>query len=146
MKNGKELLVINTHNEAFDPGEIRKAQMEYLKEFVTAEYTKGNYIIAGGDWNQSPPDFTPEFSNYKVKTDQMKMPSDFLPSDWKWIYDNKTPSNREVIAAWDPAVTKTTVIDFFLLSPNIKSLSVQTLNLGFANSDHNPVRMKVRLN
>ena len=146
LKNGKELLIINTHNEAFDPGEIRKAQMEYLKEFVTGEYKKGNYIIAGGDWNQSPPDFTPQFSMNKVNTEQMKMPSDFLPSDWKWVFDTKTPSNRTVIAAYDPASTTTTVIDFFLLSPNIKPLSVQCINLGFANSDHNPVRMKVQLN
>jgi endonuclease/exonuclease/phosphatase family metal-dependent hydrolase len=146
MKNGKELLVINTHNEAFDPGEIRKAQMEYLKKFVMEEYKKGNYIIAGGDWNQCPPGFTPEFSKNKVNTEQMKMPSDFLPSDWKWVYDSKIPSNRSVIAAYDPAVTTTTVIDFYLLSPNINPLSVQCIDLGFANSDHNPVRMKVRLN
>jgi endonuclease/exonuclease/phosphatase family metal-dependent hydrolase len=145
LKNGKELLVINTHNEAFDPGDIRKAQMEYLRNFITGEYNKGNYIIAGGDWNQCPPDFKPEFSKNKVNKEQMVVPSDYLPSEWKWIYDNKTPSNRSVIAAYDQSVTTTTVIDFFLLSPNIKALSVQCIDMGFANSDHNPVRMKVRL-
>ena len=145
LKNGKELLIINTHNEAFDPGEIRKAQMAYLKDFVVKEYNKGNYIIAGGDWNQCPPDFKPDFSKNKVNTDQMVMPTDFLPADWRWIYDSKTPSNRTVIAAYDPAVTTTTVIDFFLLSPNVRALSVKCLDLGFANSDHNPVRMKVKL-
>ena len=53
LENGKELLIINTHNEAFDPGEIRRTQMAYLKEFLLAEYEKGNFIIAGGDWNQT---------------------------------------------------------------------------------------------
>ena len=67
LENGKELLVINTHNEAFDPGEIRKAQMAYLKEFLLSEYAKGNYIIAGGDWNMSPPDFKPEFTRKQSK-------------------------------------------------------------------------------
>jgi len=145
LQNGKELLIINTHNEAFDPGEIRKAQMAYLKEFLLSEYNKGNYIITGGDWNMSPPGFNPEFSTNRVNTDQMKMEDDYLPSDWKWIYDSKIPSNRSVIAAYDQSVTTTTVIDLFLISPNIENLSVECLNLNFENSDHNPVRIKVRL-
>jgi endonuclease/exonuclease/phosphatase family metal-dependent hydrolase len=145
LENGKELLVINTHNEAFDPGEIRKAQMAYLKEFLLSEYGKGNYIITGGDWNQTPPDFKQEFTDNQINTDQMMMDSDYLPLEWKWVYDNKTPSNRTVIAAYDPSTTTTTVIDLFLLSPNIKDISVECINLNFENSDHNPVRMKVRL-
>jgi len=145
LKNGKELVIINTHNEAFDPGDIRKAQMEYLKSFVLNEFSTGNYVIAGGDWNQCPPDFKPEFTFNKVNTDQMVMPSDWLPADWKWIYDNVTPSNRSVVAAYDPATTTTTVIDFFLLSPNVGSLSIKCIDLNFENSDHNPVIMKVKL-
>ena len=57
LSNGKELLIINTHNEAFDPGQIRKAQMSYLKDFLLTEFRNGNYIITGGDWNQAPPGF-----------------------------------------------------------------------------------------
>ena len=145
LENGKDLLVINTHNEAFDPGQIRKAQMAYLKDFLLSEYQKGNYIIAGGDWNQSPPGFKPGFTGHPVNTGQMMMDSDYLPAEWKWIYDNTIPSNRTVIAAYDPATTTTTVIDFFLLSPNIESVSVDCIDLNFENSDHNPVRLKVRL-
>jgi len=145
LKNGRELLIINTHNEAFDPGEIRKAQMIYLKEFLLSEYAKGNYIITGGDWNQSPPDFKAEFKDNVVNHDQMVMPSDYLPADWQWVYDNSTPSNRTVIASYDPATTTTTVIDLFLLSPNIEKISVECVNLNFENSDHNPVRIKVKL-
>ncbi|MCX6334477.1 MAG: hypothetical protein NT092_09250 [Bacteroidia bacterium] len=156
LRNGKELLVINTHNEAFDPGEIRKAQMTYLKKFLLAEYARGNYIITGGDWNQTPPDFKPEFSGNKVNSDQMAMDSDYLPSEWKWVYDSKTPSNkwvydsktpsnRTVKAAYNSATTTTTVIDLFLLSPNISVISAECIKLNFENSDHNPVRIKVRL-
>ncbi|HLN54840.1 MAG TPA: endonuclease/exonuclease/phosphatase family protein [Bacteroidales bacterium] len=146
MKNGKELVLINTHNEAFDPGEIRRAQMEYLKTFLLEEYGKGNYIIAGGDWNQAPPDFKPDFAGDVVNTNQMVMNSDYLPSDWRWTYDNNTPSNRTVTAPYKPDVTATTVIDFFLLSPNVKSVSVKCINLHFRNSDHNPVILSARLN
>jgi endonuclease/exonuclease/phosphatase family metal-dependent hydrolase len=145
LENGKELVIINTHNEAYDPGNIRKAQMAYLKEFLLNEYNNGNYIIAGGDWNQSPPDFKPDFSENKVNTNQMMMTSDYLPPEWKWTYDNKTPSNRTILTAYDPSSTTTTVIDFFLLSPNVSEISVKGINLNFENSDHNPVRMKVKL-
>ncbi len=145
LSNGRELLIINTHNEAFDPGEIRKAQMAYLKEFLLKEYKKGNYIITGGDWNLSPPDFIPKFSGYQINNLQMKMTSDYLPAEWKWIYDSKIPSNRSVVNAFDPATTPTTVIDFFLLSPNIQALSVKCIDLGFENSDHNPVIIKAKL-
>jgi endonuclease/exonuclease/phosphatase family metal-dependent hydrolase len=145
LSNGKELVLINTHNEAFDPGEIRKAQMEYLREIVLEEYLTGNYVVAGGDWNQCPPDFKPEFTKNKVNTEQMEMPSDYLPAEWKWIYDKYTPSERSVIAAYDPAVTTTTVIDLFLISPNVEALSVKCIDLGFENSDHNPVKMEIRL-
>jgi len=145
LENEKELLIINTHNEAFDPGEIRRTQMAYLKEFLLAEYEKGNFIIAGGDWNQTPPDFKPEFGINKVNTEQMMMNSDYLPPEWKWVYDNRAPSNRSVIAAYDPSTTTTTVIDLFLISPNIEGISAECINLGFENSDHNPVRIKVRL-
>ncbi len=145
LKSGKELVIINTHNEAFDPGQIRKAQMEYLKEFLLQEYSKGNYIIAGGDWNQCPPGFKPEFAANKVNTEQMVIPEDYLPAEWKWAYDNHTPSNRSVIAAYNPETTTTTVIDFFLVSPNIRVISTECIDFGFENSDHNPVRIKIQL-
>lgn len=145
LSNGKELLLINTHNEAFDPGDIRKAQMEYLKTFLMDEYSKGNYIIAGGDWNQTPPDFKPDFIKNKVNEGQMMLNADYLPADWTWSYDNKIPSNRTVIAPYNPSETTTTVIDFFLLSPNISSVSIKCVDLGFENSDHNPVILKARL-
>ena len=152
IENGKELVLINTHNEAFDEGgNIRKAQMERLREFVLNEYNSGNYVIAGGDWNQYPPDFKPAFPGNKEFTGQignfylMGIESDYMPGEWKWIYDPATPSFRTLIAAYDPATTPTSVCDIFLISPNIESVSVKCHHLGFTNSDHNPVIMQVKL-
>jgi endonuclease/exonuclease/phosphatase family metal-dependent hydrolase len=145
LGNGRELIIINTHNEAFDKGEIRKEQMAYLREFILEEYKKNNFIITGGDWNQTPPQFRSDYLYNKTDTMNMVIPADFLPEGWKWVYDNKSPSERSVVAAYDKAVTPTTTIDFFLLSPNIESLSVRCINLNFENSDHNPVLVKVKL-
>jgi len=152
IENGKELVLINTHNEAFDKGGyIRKAQMERLREFVLNEYNSCNYVIAGGDWNQYPPDFKPAFPGNKAFTGQignfnlMGIESDYIPREWKWIYDPTAPSFRTVMAAYDPATTPTSVCDIFLISPNIESVSVKCHHLGFANSDHNPVIIQVKL-
>lgn len=145
LSNGKELLIINTHNEAFDPGQIRKAQMSYLKDFLLTEFRNGNYIITGGDWNQTPPGFQSDFAVNKTDTTQMVIPIDYLTPDWKWLYDNRTPSERNVLTAYDPSSTTTNIFDFFLISPNIVSLSVEGIQLNFENSDHNPVRIKIKL-
>jgi len=151
-RNSKELVLINTHNEAFDAGgDIRKAQMERLKEFVMNEYNSGNYVIAGGDWNQYPPDFKPNFTGNKAFTGQIGnfslvgIESDYIQGGWKWIYDPSTPSFRTLLAAYDPAITPTSVCDIFLISPNVESTFVKCQNLDFANSDHNPVIIEVRL-
>jgi len=152
IENGKELVLINTHNEAFDEGgNIRKAQMERLKEFILNEYNSGNYVIVGGDWNQYPPDFKPDFAGNKEFTGQIGnfnlvgIEPDYMPGEWKWIYDPSTPTFRTLVAAYDPATTPTSVCDIFLISPNIESVSVKCHHLGFTNSDHNPVITQVKL-
>ena len=145
LSGGKELVLINTHNEAFDEGDIRKAQMEKIREYIMNEYNSGNYVIAGGDWNQYPPDFVPAFSENQVNTSLMAMESDFLPREWEWVYDPTSPSNRSVVAAYHPETTTTDVRDFFLISPNLESVSVKCHHLDFENSDHNPVIMEVKL-
>jgi endonuclease/exonuclease/phosphatase family metal-dependent hydrolase len=145
LTNGRELIIINTHNEAFDKGDIRKAQMAYLKEFILTEYQNNNFVITGGDWNQTPPEFKLKFQNNVADTTNMAIPVDFLPDGWKWLYDNTNPSERSVVAAYDQPKTPTTIFDFFLVSPNIDALSVECIDLNFENSDHNPVIIKVKL-
>lgn len=152
VENGKELVLINTHNEAFDEGgNIRKSQMEMLRDFVLNEYKSGNYVILGGDWNQSPPGFKPAFTGNKGFTGQIgnfnlfAIESDYMPVDWKWIFDPATPSVRTLLAAYDPETTPASVCDEFLISPNIESVSVKCHHLGFTNADHNPVIIKVKL-
>ncbi len=146
LKNQKELVIINTHNSAYDDGSLRDEQMNYLKSFILAEYQKGNYIVVGGDWNQSPPNFSSGFNGYLFDNENFKeIPEDFLPEDWKWCYTNTIPTNRRVKTPFEKEKTLTTVIDFFLLSPNIETLEVRTIDLNFSNSDHNPVLLSFKL-
>jgi len=145
VQNEKELIVINTHNSAYDDGSLRDQQMSYLKEIVKDEFSKGNYVIVGGDWNQCPPDFKPNFKDNLMDNESRKDIASTHFADWTWAYDSTTPTNRRVVAPYDKSKTLTTVIDFFLLSPNIELKKVETKSLDFQYSDHNPVFLKLKL-
>lgn len=147
LKSGKELIIINTHNSAYDEtGEVKDAEMNFLKEFAMAEFKKGNYVIAGGDWNQCPPGFDIH-TFQKGEYNEFIPPAmsfDYFPEDWLWAYDPYTPTNRHVEKPLDENTFKT-LIDFYLLSPNIQLIKIKTQNLNFENSDHQPVLMSVKM-
>jgi len=145
LKNGKQLLVINTHNEAYDDGTQRKQQMAFLKDYITSEYKKGNYVIVGGDWNQCPPNFKPNFDGYLMDNeDKMDVSSDFM-ADWNWLSQSSLPTNRRLLYPFDKTKSLTTVIDFYLLSPNIQAIDVHAVDLKFENTDHQPVFATIKL-
>ncbi len=146
LQNNKYLIVINTHNEAFDDGSIRKAQMQVLKDKILEEYSKGNYVIVGGDWNQNPVGFdmnTILKDNKRIVEPPIE--KDFLPLGWTWAFDPLCGTDRENIKNFVRGENKTTIIDFFALSPNIKLKLVKGIDLGFEYSDHQPVIMKIEL-
>ncbi|HRW97641.1 MAG TPA: endonuclease/exonuclease/phosphatase family protein [Bacteroidales bacterium] len=148
LNNGFELVILNTHNSAFDDGYLRISQISELRSIAITEYDKGNYVIIGGDWNINPPGFDPnQISNgdLAVKKDIGSIPEDFMPVGWKWVFDPKIPTNRYVDTAYRKKQTPTTIIDFFLVSPNIQLISSATSDLQFSNSDHNPLIIKIKM-
>lgn len=141
----KELVLINTHNSAYDGGTLKKEEMAYFHDYLTTEYAKGNYVIVGGDWNQIPPGYTPLLPAGESGYEETPIPQGYLPQGWTWAYDGKTATNRKVDFPYLVGKTYTTVIDFFLLSPNVSLLEVKGIANGFEHSDHQPVSMKVQL-
>ncbi len=148
VSNGKELVILNTHNSAFDDAaEMRKQELALFKSTMEAEFAKGNYVVAGGDWNLNPVpyDSTAISDGNAARGIHPGIPSSFLPAGWHWAYDSEKATNRDVNAAYQKGKTLTTIIDFFVLSPNIELKEVKTLFTGFEYSDHQPVRMSIRL-
>lgn len=148
VSNGKELIVYNVHNSAHDrDGSMKRQEMAFLHDLLVKEYEKGNYVIAGGDWNQCPPYF--RFDGFQPgKTQgftQLNVDAGFLPEDWHWTYDPTIPSNRKCKFPYKPGETFITLIDFYLTSPNVQVLKAKTDDLRFQFSDHQPVRLEVRL-
>lgn len=146
LNNGKQLLIINTHNSAYDDGSLREMQMEYLRDFLRKEQKKGNYIVVGGDWNQSPPGLIKNFEGHRFDNDNYsEIPMDYLPGNWSWIWDPHVPTNRRVATVYEKGKTPVTLIDFFLVSPNVKMIKARSVDLNFQNSDHQPVLLKILL-
>lgn len=143
-----QLVLVNLHLEAYDDGEGKAAQTAALKSFLEQEYAKGNYVIAGGDFNQT---FPGGLDKYPIKNDELWTPGtlddSMLPDGWRFAYDTSAPTCRLDNQPYDAGsdATQHYVIDGFILSPNVELTSVQTQDDGFRFSDHNPVLLNIRL-
>jgi len=143
-----QLVLVNVHLEAYDNGEGKIAQTKMLLDFIQSEYEKGNYVIVGGDFNQT---FPGALEDYPMIDGSLWTPgtleADMLPEGWSFAYDTTVPTCRLLNQPYDPESPNTQyyVIDGFILSPNVELCSVETQDMHFENSDHNPVLMSVRL-
>ena len=140
-----ELVLFNTHLEAYDDGEGKIAQTRMLAGLLNREREKGNYVIAGGDINQF---FSTEAREaYPEQTDKWQpgtLDTEQFGEGWTFLSDSKIPSCRSLDQPYQGAdhdKFQYYVIDGFIVSDNIKVQKLETLNLDFKNSDHNPVVM-----
>ena len=145
----KQLVLVNLHLEAYDDGEGKIAQTKQLFDFMQAEYAKGNYVIAGGDFNQIFPGSLERYPNtHPENWEPGVLDVELLPEGWALAYDLSTPTCRLLNQPYDPSDTAGTqyyVIDGIIASPNVKVDSVETVDAQFENSDHNPVRLSFSL-
>ena len=145
----KELVLVNLHLEAYAPEEAKQAQTRILVDFLKEEYAKGNYCIAGGDWNQTFPgvdqSLYPSIENSPFTAEVL--PDAMLPDGWSYAFDQSVPTARLLNQPYDSTAENNQfyVIDGFMVSPNVTVSSVKALDLQFANSDHNPVLLSVTL-
>lgn len=143
LPNGKDLVVINTHCSAYDTsGSMVADEIKRIFDFALEEFEKGNYVVAGGDWNQSPPDYKPidpdaHYNEHILSNDQ-------LPQGWSWVADLSTPTNRKLDTPYSEN-SYTSIIDHFAISPNLEVVSVKGIDQNFEFSDHQPVEMTVRI-
>ena len=142
----KELVLVNLHLEAYDSGEGKIAQFGQLLNVLQEEYAKGNYVIAGGDFNQS---FPGVLEQYPIADPEQWMPgileASALPERWQYAFDTAAPTCRLLDKPYDGS-NQLYVIDGFIVSPNVKVQAVETVDLAFAYADHNPVKLEVILN
>ena len=144
----KELVLINAHLEAYDSGTGKEEQTKLLRNVIDEEIKKGNYVIAGGDFNQTFTNIdTSAYPYYEGMWACGKIEADAF-DNVSLIMDNRVPTCRSLDKAYADANKDTFqyyMIDGFIVSDNIEILSCDTINYGFKNTDHNPVLMQFKL-
>ena len=141
----QKLVLVNLHLEAYDDGEGKAKQLKQLMDLMKEEYDKGNYVIAGGDFNQTFS--TTNYQKYPKMNDwvcPVIEANDY--QSFKFLMDDTYPTCRSLYKPYynsDKANHQYYMIDGFIVSNNIKVNKLETINLDFANSDHNPVMMNV---
>lgn len=142
LDSGKELIVINVHLSAYDEGgKVRAQQIDWLIDHIEKIYDENdNYLIIGGDWNH-------------LMSQALRDKIEGEVPGWAQVLPEKLTDSTGIKLAYDPEVTTSrsneqpykkgenfeATIDGFLHSPNLRLLSVKGIDLGFTNSDHNPV-------
>lgn len=146
----KELVLVNLHLEAYDDGAGKEAQTKQLRDLLESEVKKGNYVIAGGDFNQTFS--STDTSAYPLVSEDMWVPGvvdeSAFGSGLAFYTDNSAPTCRSLDKALkgadsDPSKFQYYMIDGFIVSDNLAVNSVTTSDLKFKNTDHNPVVMNV---
>jgi len=147
VQGSKKLYIINTHNSAFDDGSLRDSQLGLLYEYMLRASENGDYVVAGGDWNMNPAGYSNTvFASGDLAFKLQDLPLIIGPgSEWQIAFNTIYPTNRKVSSAYDTGKTYTTIIDYFICSPNIEILEVDCLYDGFENSDHHPVLLRFKL-
>lgn len=152
VENGKELVVINLHMSAYGHSdEVREGQIAMLCGDLEREYAAGNYVICGGDFNHDLK--TLEDDGSERESWEHPFPREKVPEHFNFCIDLISEEEKEGL--WNSlrssdieyieGVTKTIMLDGFLISDNVECLTYETLNTGYQYSDHEPVHFTFQL-
>ncbi len=153
----KKLVMINLHMSAYDKGgTVRAKQLEMLNAVLKEEYEKGNYVVAGGDFNHcliadyfdSDEEALSHFPSNQQTPEWMKnsvLHASELTDGFNIAADKDVATCRGADIPYEKGVNYTTTLDGFLYSDNVEVVSVNTVDTEYEFSDHNPVTMRFKL-
>ena len=148
VEGGGELVIYNVHLSAYTADDsIVRGQLDMLYADMAAEYSNGNYVVCGGDFNcdlltDSSAIFGVEGDfSWAQPFDTARLPEGFTlvaPCD----AENPVPSARNADGAYVPGESFVITLDGFIVSDNVEVVSAEVADTGFEYSDHNPVYME----
>ncbi len=150
VEGGRELVLINSHMSAYDEGGlIRTQQLELLNSVMEEEYSAGNYVIVGGDFNHAFGEAAAEGFPSEQKFPEwvsVLTQEDMAEGITMLRAENEleVPTCRGADIVYTKGINYTTVVDGFLVSDNVKATAVN-VDTDFAFSDHNPVKLEFEL-
>ncbi len=144
----KEFVIINAHLSAYDEGGVyRKLQIELLTKLLEDEYSKGNYVMAGGDFNH-------EIANSSFDTIKQtpvwiqELTNNELPNGFSIQSTNESPTCRDSDSPYIVGESYVAVVDGFIVSDNIEVSFINNIvlmdneDITFLYSDHNAVKLQ----
>ncbi len=153
----KFLVLINLHMSAYDKGgAVRAQQLEMINGVLKEERAKGNYVVAGGDFNhcliadyfESDEQALSHFESRQQVPEWVKnsvLHNSELAEGFRIASDKDVATCRGADIPYEKGVNYTNTIDGFIVSDNVEVVAVNTLNTEYAFSDHNPVVLKFAL-
>lgn len=143
----KELVLINLHMSAYDEGGlIRAEQLKLLNTVLKIEKDKGNYVIAGGDFNHDIANSDGQFATTQKRPEWVySMDITQIEQGYQFATSLNAPTCRSTDMAYTSGVNYTVVIDGYIVSNNIEIVEVENIDANFMYSDHNPVRCEFKL-
>ena len=144
-EGGAELVLYNLHLSAYtSDGAIAEEQLKVLIADMLGEYEKGNYAIAGGDFNKDLLGNSDEIFGVSgpAYTWAQPIPASLVPEGLSIVApfdpDKPTASCRNADRVYGPDNYRVTV-DGFVVSANVEVRTAKVWETGFRWSDHNPV-------
>ncbi len=138
--------LINLHLSAFDDdASLRLRQLSEVLEYAQAEYAAGQHVVIGGDFNLELAETG--FAHTTGEKDLFwlhALPEDAAPAGWTVAADPTIPSVRTNEKPYVRGENYTTVIDGFIVSPNVEAVEVRGEDLDFRHADHQPVTARFR--
>ena len=145
-RDGTQWVLLNIHLSAFDEGgNVRLKQLNEMIGIADTFYQAGKHVIVGGDWNIQLSDT--EFSTTTKEEFlfwRTKLPRKKILTGWEIVVDENTPTMRSNERPYTKGENFTSIIDGYMVSPNVKTLSVETIDTDFEFTDHQPVKAVFR--
>ena len=120
-----------------------------LNSILELERSKGNYVIAGGDFNHdiSNRDFEGFKTEQEVPEWVYTLTDENLDKDTNCHFATaiNAPTCRSTDMPYEKDINYSVVIDGFIVSSNIEIIVVENIDCNFEYSDHNPVMLKFKL-
>lgn len=146
LADGTRLVIGNTHNTAYDTGDMRTQETDFLARWADSLVSAGVKVLVGGDWNQYPEGYVPsaeETDNPYFVVEPLGM--SVLDVSGRVEYDKEEKTLRYLDKPFGESSVRS-VTDFFFISDSTEIGPAMVCgNDGFRHSDHRPVAIDVFL-
>ena len=149
VSDGRTLKLYNVHLSAYSSdGSIAREQLALMAQEMAADYAAGSYVIAGGDFNQDLWGDSGAYSGVSgVDASWCKpFPAELLPEGFTLVNsldeENLVLSSRNTNIPYKRGESFEATLDGFIVSDNVQVRSCAIVDTAYANTDHNPVRMR----